>query len=400
MTRFSPVRQCLRRGGRFIPQAVFCIAFAGLCGWTNPAEAQVTFKLDKQLDMAALSAGPPGSVAAYGNSLYVGSLFGGAKLYHIQNPLGTPSAAVMFGGLNDPATNGGLAGPGATTNGYVSLDTDGTTLIAATENGGTSPDIAQSYQFGGTTLNWGRNSGTASMNTQTGTLDGAGVDPVSGLVMTTGFGGDAQNFFNATTGSSQSVPGANILFYPGVGTGWKDVTYDHATGDIYLRAFGGVARGQRVATGQFQTLDGGAGVQTIVDGVNDFASAINVEFLPASFAGQGLVILNNRNFAGTSFASVVKTYSATPPSSGGTATDTPVAASFVLADGVTPFTTTNAASGIYDFSFDPVNSRLYVSDFSTSQVHVFSAVPEPASVAGLAVSGLVAAVSARRRRKA
>lgn len=390
----------IRGGRRFVGRTVLCAAFAGLWPWMDPVGAQVTFKLDKQLDMAALSAGQPGSVAAYGNNLYVGSLFSGARLYHIQNPLGTPSTAVMFGGLSSPATNGGLGGPGATTNGYVNLYTDGTTLIAATENGGITPDIAQAYQFGGTTLNWGGNSGTSSMNTQTGTLDGAGVDPISGLVMTTGYGGDAQNFFSATTGSSQSVPGANILFYPGVGTGWKDVTYDHATGDIYLRAVGGVARGQRVATGQFQTLNGGAGVQTIVDGVNDFASAINVEFLPASFAGQGLVILNNRNNAGTTFANIVKTYSATPPSSGGTATDTPVAASFVLANGTTPFTTTSAASGIYDFSFDPVNSKLYVSDFSTSQVHVFSAVPEPTSVVALGVAGLAAAFVTCRRRRA
>lgn len=398
MPRSSSTRRSIGHGGRVVAHALLGLVFGGFGLLVTPVGAQVTFTLEKQLDMAALSAGQPGSVAAYGNNLYVGSLFGGARLYQIQNPLGTPSTAVMFGGLSNPATNGGLPGPGPTTNGYVSLYTDGTTLIAATENGGSTPDIAQSYQFGGTTLNWGANSGTASMNTQTGTLDGAAVDPISGLVMTTGFGGDAQNFFNASTGAAQSVPGANILFYPGVGTGWKDVTYDHATGDIYLRAFGGVARGQRVATGQFQTLEGGAGVQTIVDNVNVVASAINVEFLPASFAGQGLVILNNRNNAGTSFANIVRTYSATPPSSGGTATDTPVAASFVLADGSTPFTTTSAASGIYDFSYDPVNNRLYVSDFSTSQVHVFSAVPEPASVAGLGVVGFIAAVAACRRR--
>ena len=380
MPRSSFLRAFMCQGGRFVAHALLASVAGGFVLWATPVGAQVTLKLEKQLDMAALSAGQPGSVAAYGNSLDVGSLFGGARLYRIPNPLGTPSAADVFGGLSNPATNGGLAGPGPTTNGYVSLYTDGTTLVAATENGGSTPDIAQSYQFG--------------------TIDGAAVDPISGLVMTTGYGGDAQNFFNATTGAAQSVPGANILFYPGVGTGWKDVTYDHATGDIYLRSVGGVARGQRVAaaTGEFQTLNGNPGVQTIVDGVNDSASAINVEFLPASFAGQGLVILNNRNSAGTSFANIVKTYSATPPSSGGTATDTPVAASFVLAEGSTPFTTVSAASGIYDFSFDPVSNRLYVSDFSTSQVHVFSAVPEPASVVYLGVAGLSAALFACRRR--
>ncbi len=354
----------------------------------------VTLKLVKELDMAALNAGQPGSVAAYGNHLYVGSLFGGATLYHIQNPLGATTPAVAFGGINNPATNGGLANAGSTSNGYVSLHTDGTTLIAATENGGATPDIGQSYAFGTETLKWGRNSGAASMNTQTGTIDGAGVDPITGKVMTTGYGGDAQNFYNATTGAAVSVPGANILFYPGVGTGWKDVAYDKATGDIYLRAFGGVARGKRIGDGKFQTLEGGAGVQTIVDGVNDFASAINVEYLPASFAGQELVVLNIRGNPNT-FGDQVKLFSATPPSAGGTATDTPVAVNFVQGDGVTPFTTTAAGSGIYDFSFDPVNNALYVSDFSTSQVHVFQAVvPEPASLAAM---GLITLALVRRR---
>lgn len=352
------------------------------------ASASVTLKLVKQLDMAQLNAGQPGSVAARGNHLYVGSLFGGATLYHIVDPLGATQPAVAFGGINDPATNGGLANAGGTSNGYVSLHTDGVTLIAGTENGGATPDIAQAYQFGTTTLKWGANSGFTSLNTQTNRIDGIAVDPISGNVMSTGFGGDLQNFYSAASGAPVAVPGANILFYPGVGTGWKDVAYDQSTGDIYLRAVGGVARGQRIADGRFQTLEGGAGIQTIVDGVNDFASAINVEFLPSSFAGQPLVVLNVRGNPNT-FADQVKLFSATPPSAGGTATDTPVPVSFVLGDGVTPFDTTLAGSGIYDFSYDPINNLLYVSDFSSSQVHIFSNIPEPATAAVLAGAAVV-----------
>jgi hypothetical protein len=352
------------------------------------ASASVTLKLVKQLDMAQLNAGQPGSVAARGNHLYVGSLFGGATLYHIVDPVGATQPAVAFGGINDAATNGGLANAGGTSNGYVSLHTDGVTLIAGTENGGATPDIAQAYQFGTTTLKWGANSGFTSLNTQTNRIDGIAVDPISGNVMSTGFGGDLQNFYSAASGAPVAVPGANILFYPGVGTGWKDVAYDQATGDIYLRAVGGVARGQRIADGRFQTLEGGAGVQTIVDGVNDFASAINVEYLPSSFAGQQMVILNVRGNPNT-FADQVKLFSATPPSAGGTATDTPIAVSFVLGDGVTPFDTTLAGSGIYDFSYDPINNLLYVSDFSSSQVHIFSNIPEPATAAVLAGAALV-----------
>jgi len=353
--------------------------------WAAPAAAEVRFQLVKQLDMAALAAGPPVSVAAYGAHLYAGSLGAGGRLYHIVNPLSSPSAAVTFGGLNDPASNGGLASPGATTNGYVSLYTDGVTLVAATNNGGNTPDIAQTYLFGTETLNWGGNSGPDSLNTQTYRVDGAAVDPISGNVMTTGWGGDAQNFYSPTVAAPVSVPDANILYYdPGVKTGWRDISYDHATGDIYLRAANGAARGQRVVDGRFVTLNGTTpGIQTIVSLVNPLASAINVEFLPGSFAGQGLVIMNDRESKGATFADIVKTFSATPPTSaptsrspGGVATTTPVAASFVSGDGVTPFTTTNTASGIYDFSYNPIDNMLYVSDFSTSQIHVFGLAPQ------------------------
>mgnify|MGYP000399454889 CR=1 FL=1 len=356
----------------------------------------VTFTLVKQLDGAALNFGFPGSIAAYGNDVYVGTLFGSAQLHHISNPLGAAANVNTFGGINNPLTNGGLASAGATSNGYVSLHTDGTTLIAATDNGGATPDIAQSYAFGADNLKWGNNAGplfAGGLNTQGNRIDGAGIEPVTGRVMITSFGGDKQHFFNQNTGAAVSVPGANILFYPGVGTGWKDVTYS-STGDLYLRSVGGVARGQRVGDGQFQTLEGGAGVQTIVDGLNNSASAINVAFIPATAAGVPIVITNNRNAAGTNFDSIVDVYLATPPSAGGTATDTPVAHNFVGLDGITPFTTLAAGSGIYDFSFDPVAGLLYVSDFSSAQVHVF-AVPEPGTMSvALALSGLIL----RRRR--
>ena len=353
--------------------------------WAAPAGAQVRFQLVKQLDMAALAAAPPVSVAAYGTHLYAGSLGTGGRLYHIVDPLGSPGPAVTFGGLNDSASNGGIAGPGTTTNGYVSLYTDGVTLVAATNNGGSTPDIAQTYLFGTETLNWGGNSGPDSLNTQTYRVDGAAVDPISGNVMTTGWAGDAQNFYSSTVAAPVFVPDTNILYYdPGVKTGWRDISYDHSTGDIYLRAANGIASGKRVADGRFVTLNGTTpGIQTIVSLVNPLASAINVEYLPSGFAGQPLVIMNDRENKGTSFADIVKTFSTTPPTSaptrqspGGVATTTPVAVSFVYGDGVTPFTTTDATSGIYDFSYNPTDSKLYVSDFSTSQIHVFGLAPQ------------------------
>jgi len=373
------------------------LAGAALAALLSTSAHAVSFRLVKQLDMAALNAREPGSVAAYGNDLYVGTLFGGAQLYHIANPLGAPSLVNTFGGINNPLTNGGLPSAGTTSNGYVSLDTDGVTLVAATDNGGNSPDIAQSYDLVTDVFNWG-NHGVALGMQNGGTIDGAAVDPTTGHVMLTCFGCDDQNFRNASTGAPEIIAGENVLFSPGVGTGWKDVSYDQATGDIYLRAWGGVARGKQLAPGQFQTLEAGAGVQTIVDNVNNnFRSAINVEFLPTDFAGEPLVILNDRDEPTATFGARVKVFSATPPSVGGTATDTPVAASFFGLDGVTPFTTA-ASNGIYDFSYDPINKKLYVSDHATSQVHVFGVIPEPTTLVLAGGMALLMAGTWRRGR--
>jgi hypothetical protein len=364
----------MHRNQSVVSLAATALAAASLVAFASPALA-LNLRLVGQLDTAALNAGVPGSVAAYGNTVYIGGLFGDGRLHRIVNPLGTPTNANSFGG--------GMPG-----NGYVTLSTDGVTLLAATDQAGAG-DTAQSYAFGTDSLNWSRVAGPSQLNTQNATIDGGAVDPVTGRVMLTCFGCDAQNFYSQSTGAAAAVPGANILFYPGVGTGWKDVDYDKATGDIYLRAWGGIARGQRIGDGQFITLEGGPGVQTIVDLDDNFYSAINVAYLPPSFAGPGGAVIGNFRDAPNTFDSQVKLFSATPPSAGGTATETPVAAVFTLADGVTPFTTAAAGSGIYDFSYDPVNNLLYVSDFSSSQVHIFAGIPEPNSaVILLALAGL------------
>lgn len=369
------------------------VSVCALAALAGSASAAVNFQLVKTISTATLGQ-RPGSVAANGNHLYWGGLFGGARLHQVTDPMGAANFAGQFGGLNNPATNGGLANGGASTNGYTNLHTNGRTLVASTENGGATPDILQSWAFGTQNNNFGGNAGPASLNTQTGRFDGAGVDPVTGNIMAVGFGGDAQNFYNPTTGAPIANPTANILFYSGVGTGWKDVAFDQETGDLYLRAFGGVARGKRIGDGQYETLTGGAGVQTIVNNVDDFASAINVEFIPASAAGRDLVILNARGLGGTTFTDKVRVFDSTPPTLGPNAIDTPVAVNFLAADGVTPFTTASATSGIYDFSWDPANRVLWVSDFSSHAIYAF-AVPTPGAGALLLGAGLLAA---RRRR--
>lgn len=346
--------------------AVLCAIF----GATPIAADAATFKLVTQLDAAALEIGVPGSIAAYGDTLYVANLFGG-QIHRVTDPLGAPVKANTFGAA--------LAG-----NGRVSLSTNGFTLAAASNNAGPS-DTVESYVFGADTLNFSAQSGAYGRSR----FDGAAVDPNTGNIFVTGFGFGLPLVLNPTTGANVSDSPTN-LFVSETGTGFRDVEFDNATGDIYLRAVNGVAVGGRVGSDDFVKLDGTtAGVEAIAFGptVGDgFNSAINVEFVPSSFGGQDVVIFNRRDAANT-FADQVLVYAAA-------AANQQQAAIFLAADG-TPFTTADASSGIYDFSYDPVGDLLYISDFSTSQIHVFRNVPEPSAALLLACSVLCTMI--RRR---
>ncbi|MEO0529975.1 MAG: PEP-CTERM sorting domain-containing protein [Planctomycetota bacterium] len=329
-----------------------------------------TFQLLTQLDAAALNIGVPGSVAAYGDTVYVANLFGGS-ISRITDPLGTPVNANTFG----PA----LAG-----NGRVSLNTDGTTLVAASNNAGAA-DTVESYVFGTDVLNFSANPAAYGRSR----FDGAAVDPNTGNIFVTGFGSGLPLVLDPASGADAS-DSPTSLFVGETGTGFRDVDFDNATGDIYLRAVNGVAVGGRNGADDFVKLDGTtAGVEAIAFGptvADGFNSAINVEYVPAAMGAPAVAIFNRRNAADT-FNDQVLVYEAD-------SVNAIVAASFVNGDG-TPFTTADAGSGIYDFSFDPVNELLYVSDFSTSQIHVFQYVPEPGTFVMAALAGV--GLLARRR---
>jgi len=373
----------------------------------------VTFKLAGQLDAAALGVGVPGSIAARGEHLFVGNLTGGGKLHHVLNPLTNPTKVSTFGGLNDPATNGGLpvlANPVAdtTSDGYVSLHTDGTTLVAATTNGGMvdnsfgvpatgRADVIQAYSVASGTLLWGGNSdllqiGGPGYQNQGNffddlSIEGAAVDPHTGRIVALAWGSAEQYLFEPSPPPALAsvFPNPNILTINNT-TGWRDVSFSPGGEDLVAIGVDGIVRGKRLANGEHRytqvTNPAVAGVERIVNFnafgfpfAKEFSTATNVEFLPAQFAGQELVIFNKRNKPDI-FAEQVLVYDASVP-------NTPVAASFVLGDGATPFTTPDASTGIYDFSYDEVNNRLFVSDFSSSQIYVFAPLlPEPGDLTG------------------
>ncbi len=336
------------------------------------ATAQPTFQLVTQLDTSALdiAAGFPGSIAAYGDDLYIGSLFSGGSVAHIENPLTSPLNVATLGG-------GGVPG-----NGYVSLHTDGTTLVAATNNAGGGEDLIQSFDIATGNLNWSQ---TETEIGQT-RIDGAAVDPITGNIIVTAFGSADQTVLDPLTGLDASDNPSDFQAASPVSTGWRDIAFDRTTGDIYLRATGGVARGNRNPSGgstdDYETPDpfeGPAGVQAIAVVSDDFQTAINVEFLPASFAGQNLIILGDRDTpAGMdSFDDHIKLFDADSL----TASTTPVAATFLDSSGL-PFAPADSANGIYDFSFDPVNELLYISDHQNALVYVFGQEVGPSGVDG------------------
>ncbi|MEM1444784.1 MAG: PEP-CTERM sorting domain-containing protein [Planctomycetota bacterium] len=322
------------------------------------------FQLVTEIDAAALQIGQPGSVAAYGDTLYVADIFAG-DIARISDPLGTPAVANTFG-------------PDLPGNGRVSLNTDGTTLVAASNNAAAA-DTVESYVFGTDVLNFSQTAADLGRSR----IDGAAVDPNSGNIFVTGFGFGFPLVLDPATAADNS-DGPTNLFVGETGTGFRDVDFDNATGDIYLRAVNGVAAGTRIGADDFAKLDGTtAGVEAIAFGptvADGFNSAINVEYIPASAFNSELVIYNRRNSADTFNDQVLL--------NAADAVNSVEVATFVEADGVTAFTTADATSGIYDFSFDPVNDLLYVSDFSSSAIYVFQAVPEPATAALLGLGGL------------
>lgn len=335
------------------------------------ATAQPTFQLVTQIDTSALdvAAGFPASIAAYGDDLYIGSLFSGGSIAHIENPLTAP--------LNVGTLGGGGSIPG---NGYVSLYTDGVTLVGATNNAG-GADLAQSFDVATGAQNWSQSASDLGI----GRIDGAAIDPINGNVILTSFGSTTQTILDPVTGADASDNPSAFQAAAPVSTGWRDLAFNRSTGDVYLRATGGIARGNRNPQGSgsddYTTPDpfeGPAGVQAIAVLEDNFQSAINIEFLPTSFAGDDLFIVGDRTTGGmNAFNDHIRVYEMDES----TGLATTVNASFLGTDGLA-FAPADSTNGIYDFSFDPVNELLYISDHENALVYIFGQPAGPSGVDG------------------
>lgn len=348
--------------------AVVCLGGVGV-------SAQVDLQLLTTLDGFNLDTGNPGSVAAYGDRLYVGSLFGGGKISQINDPLGTPTnAATLSGSLT-------LSG-----NGYVTLDTDGTTLVAASNNSGAN-DIVQVFNVATGTLNYEANPGGLPGPAKS-RIDGATIDPLTGNVWVTAFASGLPTILEAGALVDASDDPSELFGGTPTGTGFRDLNFG-PNGNLYLRGTNGIIAGVRNGTtvDDFTTINSlgaTAGFSQIVGGgstnlQDSFQSAINVELLPASFTGtEDLVISNTRQPASvlTPFADQVLAFEADAGFDGSnpfSLDEAGVAATinFLASDGVTTFTTAGSDNGIYDFSFDPVNEVLWIADQGNGVIYGF-----------------------------
>jgi hypothetical protein len=323
----------------------------------------------------------------------------------------TPTYSSTFAGLSSPASRG-----------YTGLAMQGGQLAASFDSGSNIANGIQMFDTATNTQSWNLSaSGTTSANVGiTRGMAGPDFDPGylgisgsgSGLGWTTqGVGRRLLN--DSTSGttiysSTANVPtgavqGMIINTSPATTT-WRDMAFDPATGDVYLRNQVGVARTNRTGAnsdvGPTSNVAGQSDyIYTNSGSVTSNNVGINIGFMNSvtaassgsftnSYTGD-LLVFNDRGStaAGQSWTNVIK-FTTT---SGSSITPTYT----FLAN---PLTST----GAYDFEWDSATQTLAVLDYTNRNVSIFStAVPEPSSMVMVLASsvGMVAMLLGRARRR-
>jgi len=354
----------------------------------------------------------PTAVAWNGSKLFVAGynasgVTGTAAIVEILNANGvlngtlsgfvTPSFSAAFG-----------SGTFANTRGYTGLASNGSTVLATLDNGVNMTTGLQGFSTANNTKLWDlSNSGTTSSNIGTARVGGGpDFDP--------GFGGggsgagwmisgQGRRFLNnESTGAaiytttSNSPPGATQgMIVNGGTTGWRDLAFNPANGDVYTRNNNLLLLNVRTGSNSVQSslnLGGltalGATIGQNLGYMNSIASGTFNAF-SNTYAGD-LVVLNDRSstLAGQSFTNVIKFFTT------GTAGGSLVTPTWTFINNSTPSTST----ALYDFEWDSASQTLAVMDFTNRNVSIFStAVPEPSTWVML-VSGVLGGGAMVRRR--
>lgn len=362
-------------------------ALAALAGAASAADIELS--LIRQISLTGVV--DPASTNRIGTNVS-GVAWNGSKLYvagfnqsgaalttgivEINDPLGTPSFGSRFGAL----TTNNLRG-------YSGLAISGGRLAAGWDNGAAAAG-------GYTTWDTASNGAVATKNLRgfTGPAFDPGFlgsAPSAGNVAYSNTGSGRRGIFDTNSGADIYALGAGMIWNsnpagasPAPGTNNRDLVFDAATGDIYGRTANAIVRGIR--SGDNSISNAGGTAIYVNYGVGGQATAANTNqqnlaFIDLGGLGSFLLFNDRPTSQSAAFTSAVKAITPTG------------AASTINFNG---FNITSSTSA-FDFSYDAASRTLAVSDFSNSNVYLFSVVPAPAS---LGVLGLAGVMAGRRRR--
>ncbi len=392
--------------------------------------AQTNFKLYEvaRFDLSATANAANSATFIGDNPLAVG--WNGSKLYvaggnrALGNTSTTASAAIIeitnvagASGFVTPtysSTFGALTTPSSSFRGYTGLAMKGNELAASFDFGSNSANGIQLFNASANTQTWNLTaSGSTSANVSTTRgMAGPDFDPGyngdaasgSGLGWTTQGQGrrllndstSGTTIYSATANVPVGATQGGIINTNPVTTTWRDMAYNPATGDLYMRNQVGVTRANRTSANAFDgPTSNVAGSDYIYTNAGNAVSnnvGINIGFMDSvmasgssSYSGD-LLVFNDRGSiaAEQSWTNVIK-FTTTSGSA--------VAAEYAfLSDPLT-------SRAAYDFEWDTTTQTLAVLDSTNLSVSIFStstAIPEP-STSLLSVLG--AMMLLRRRRK-
>jgi hypothetical protein len=408
-------------------------ALAAVIGLSGVAPAQVSLYELARFDLSLTANGSnaqfigsnPLAVGWNGSKLYVAGFNSGTTtlntaIIEVTNAASVTNGAAASGFLTPTysSTFAGLSSPAS--RGYTGLAMQGGQLAASFDAGSNNANGIQMFNAATNVQSWNLSaSGTNAANVGiTRGMAGPDFDPGylgisgsgNGLGWTTqGVGRRLLNdstsgttmysaTLNVPTGAAQGM----IVNTNPVSTTWRDMAFNPATGDVYLRNQVGVTRTNR--TGPNSDI----GPTSSVAGQSDYiyinsGSAvsnnvgINIGFMNSvtaasygpftnSYSGD-LLVFNDRGStaAGQSWTNVIK-FTTTSGSS--------ITPSYTFL--ANPLTST----GAYDFEWDSATQTLAVLDYTNRNVSIFStAVPEPTTTTMALVSSVGMAVMLLRRAR-
>jgi hypothetical protein len=293
----------------------------------------------------------PSGVAWDGTDLYVSGFNNSGGV--------APTALIkVSGALGATPTFGPVFGQNASTpalRGYSGLDINGGLLVAAYDPGSAVPNGISAYDLAGTNL-WNANARGGS-----GVGIDPGPDPAGVGAGWTSFGSGRRSLNDLGTGAViYDSSNGMIINGAGSGTFWRDMDFDDATGDIYLREGNNVIRAVRTGANSCSAAT------FVVDEIEaDFVAGQNLAFIPGAI--QDVVIYNKREGSAltpTFFESV-------------TVVDTNGNVQSVDWGSYNP----PAGIGYYDFSYDAASGTIAILDFTARTVDVFAVAEVPPGVA-------------------